>query len=133
YSPINLKTIEQEEIAETDNETTGNTNQSSLLPGEQEQSQTQCPTRRTNRIMQDHNYQRLGNPDTRLPAAERTMTAKLNEDPTEKVAEFEEHNQTYSAEQIEQEPMSLREAKASPDWEKWEAAIMEELQQLDEM
>src|SRR3954462_11003734 len=61
------------------------------------------------------------------------MTAKPNEDPMEKVEEFKEYNQTYSAEQIEQEPTSLREAKARPDWEKWEAAIMEELQQLDEM
>ena len=64
YSPINLETNEQEEISETDNETTGttpkkdtnNATQSLLLLGEQGQSQTQLPTWCTNRITQDHNY-----------------------------------------------------------------------------
>lgn len=91
--------------------------------------------RRSGRNTRDHNYRRLANPQSRLEATERQRTDGPITEP-ELPVQVEQANLTRSyasAELPDDNPRTLKEAQASPDWPHWKEAMKAEIDQFATM
>jgi hypothetical protein len=106
--------------------------QTSTIPRYRGREIQDIPLRRTARNISDHNYKRMDNPASRLPAAPREQ--RPQPEPTEEPNNDEVHYAFMTTDAAGMDlPQSISEARASGEWQEWAKGIKAEYNLLMEM